>query len=60
MMSRTQAIPMATQHLDTKDLLVEFEAWDPFLRHSVKREHLAGHRPGILEARGADALDFDA
>jgi hypothetical protein len=59
MMSGTQAIPMATQYLDTKDMLVTLQPTDSFLRHPVKGDELRGHGPRILEARRADTLDFD-
>ena len=35
-------------------------AVDPFFRHAVKRDELGRHCPGVLEARGADALHLDA
>ena len=51
---------MAAQHLDSQNLLVKFQPGNPFFRHAVKRNELRRHCPGILEARGADALHFDA
>ena len=60
MMPGTQAISMAAQHLDRQNLLVKFQSRDPFFRHAVKRDELGRHCPGVLEARGADALHLDA
>ena len=60
MMPGTKAISMAAQHLDRQNLLVKFQSRDSFVRHAVKRDELGRHCPGVLEARGADALHLDA